>query len=64
MLKKLVLLIIKGYQKTFSFDHGIIGDLFLTQGFVNLPLLVRSTGTVQLRNTEYLKVVGFFLKGL
>jgi putative membrane protein insertion efficiency factor len=27
MIKKLVLLIIKGYQKTFSFDHGIMGKL-------------------------------------
>jgi hypothetical protein len=27
MLKKLVLLIIKGYQKTFSFDHGVMGKL-------------------------------------
>ncbi len=27
MIKKLLLLLIKGYQKTFSYDHGIAGKL-------------------------------------
>ncbi len=28
MIKHILLKIIKGYQKTFSFDHGFIGKIF------------------------------------
>lgn len=28
MIKKVFLLIIKGYQKVFSFDHGFLGEVF------------------------------------
>ena len=62
MLKKLILLIIKGYQKVFSFDHGLMGKILPNTRFCKFTPTCSEYGYGAIDKHGVLKGGWLFLK--
>ena len=62
MIKKFVLILIKGYQKVFSFDHGFLGKVFPNTRYCKFTPTCSEYGYSAVEKHGVFKGIWIFLK--
>lgn len=62
MFKRLVLIIIRGYQKVFSFDHGLLGKIFPNTRYCKFTPTCSDYGYSAIEKYGVMKGLGLFIK--